>query len=61
MVDVETRNRELKGLLEASRVTGCDDLIIITYEEEGIIESAGKQVMIVPAWKWLLHFDGQTY
>ena len=60
MADAETRNRELKGLMEASRVTGCDDLIIITYEEEGIIESAGKQVKIVPAWKWLLHFDGQT-
>lgn len=51
----ETREREIKGLLEASSATGCDNLLIITDDEENSLEVDGKKVNVVPAWKWLLN------
>lgn len=57
MTDDETRKREIKGLLEASSATGCDNLLIITDDEENSLEVDGKKVNVVPAWKWLLNKD----
>lgn len=54
MTDPETRRREIAGLMEASRVTGCDRLIIITKDEEATITNRGKTIRVVPAHKWLL-------
>ena len=54
MTDESTRAREVNGILEASQVTGCDKLFIITKEEECLIETKGKLIHVVPAWKWLL-------
>lgn len=56
MADPETRERELKGLLEASSATGCDNLWVITCDEENCWDRNGKQIRVVPAWKWLLNF-----
>lgn len=50
----ETRNREIAGLLEASEVTGCDNLTIVTNDEESEIIYGGKMIRVVPAWKLLL-------
>lgn len=57
MTDDETRKREIKGLLEASSATGCDNLLIITDDEENSLEVDGKRINVVPAWKWLLNKD----
>ena len=54
MTDEGTRTREIDGILEASQVTGCDKLFIITKEEECLIEIEGKRIQVLPAWKWLL-------
>ena len=54
MTDAETREREIKGLLEASSATGCDNLLILTHDEESILTKGGKQILVVPTWKWLL-------
>ncbi len=54
MADEDTREREIKGLLEAASVTECDELIIITKDEESTISRDGKEIKIKPAWKWLL-------
>lgn len=43
MTDDETRKREIKGLLEASSATGCDNLLIITDDEENSLEVDGKK------------------
>lgn len=53
MADDETREREIKGLLEAAAVTACDNLLIITNDEEGELVKDGKTIKIMPAWKWL--------
>ena len=55
MSDRETREREIKGLLEASADTGCNELLIITHDEESSLEQDGKHIRVVPAWKWLLN------
>ena len=55
MADDETREREIKGLLEASSITGCDNLLIITHDEKDTFQREGKQINVMPAWEWLLH------
>lgn len=54
MSDSTTRDREIKGLMEASKYTKCDNLLIITRDEEGTIQNDGKKIEIMPVWKWLL-------
>lgn len=50
----KTLKREIKGLLLASRKTGCNNLLLITDHEEGEMEKGGKTIRIVPAYAWLL-------
>ena len=60
ITDQETFTREIKGLLEAASATNCDNMMIITNDEEKSVEINGKNIQIVPAWKWLLK-DKQNY
>ena len=48
-----TRNREISGLVEAAEALGCEDLSIVTHDEEATIERDGHLIRVVPAWKWL--------
>jgi len=54
MSDESTREREINGIWEASTATGCNNLLIITKDEETVITREGKLINVVPAWKWLL-------
>jgi len=54
MSDDSTREREINGILEASKVTECDKLTIVTIDEETSFERNGKTIHAVPAWKWAL-------
>jgi len=54
MSDESTRVREINGIWEASTTTGCNNLLIITKDEETVITREGKLINVVPAWKWLL-------
>lgn len=54
MTDEGTREREIAGILEASSATGCDSLLILTNGEEVTLTREGKQIDIMPVWKWLL-------
>ena len=49
-----TRQREIEGLVDAAEALGCEDLTIVTHDEEATIESRGHAIRVVPAWKWLL-------
>ena len=57
MAEDETREREIKGLLEASSATGCDNLLIITDDEKDTFQISGKRIDVMPAWEWLLGKD----
>ncbi len=48
------KNREISGLLEACKYTGCDNLAIITLNQEDTISQNGKLIKVTPAWKWML-------
>lgn len=54
MSDDNTREREINGLLEASKATRCDKLTIITIDEETTFERNGRTIQVVQAWKWIL-------
>lgn len=54
MTDKDTRQREIEGILEASRETHCTNLTIITNDEENEMTQEGLTIKIIPAWKWLL-------
>jgi len=52
--DQVTSKRELKGLLSASLELKCNNLTIITWDEEREEKIKGKKIKIMPLWKWLL-------
>ena len=54
MQDTLTMQREIDGIIEASKVTKCDNLFIITHDNEDIIIQEGKTISIIPAWKWMM-------
>lgn len=49
-----TKKRELEGLLDALRTYKLNEGLILTLEEEELIETDGKKIIIKPVWKWLL-------
>ena len=51
--DPETYARETNSLLEASETLNCNNLTIVTFNEERNIERNGKNIRVLPAWKWL--------
>lgn len=54
----ETRQREIKGLLKACKMTDSKIGIIITLEQEETLTLNDVKVEVIPAWKWCaLGFD----
>ena len=50
----ETFEREVSALLSASEELGCDNLTIINWERDDVIEMEGKKIRLIPLWKFLL-------
>lgn len=50
----ETREREIRSLLEAGQTITDANLVLLTISEEEIIDHDVTSIHIVPAWKWLL-------
>ncbi len=50
----ETLKREIAGLEEAASYLNCDDLTIITTEDEKEIKYKKYKIKIIPAWKEML-------
>ncbi len=50
----KTRKREIDGLIAAAESLECEDLTIVTHDEEASIREGGHDINIVPAWKWCL-------
>ena len=49
-----TRKREIDGLIDAAESLGCEDLTIVTHDEEATLTERGHSIRVVPAWKWCL-------
>jgi predicted AAA+ superfamily ATPase len=52
--DYQTKERETKALIRASKELDCTHLLIITSNEEGEELIKDKKIKYIPAWKWLL-------
>ncbi len=52
--DKKTKTREVSALEKASLELRCSDLLIITWDYEGVIKESGKRIKCIPLWKWLL-------
>jgi hypothetical protein len=55
----DTKMREIKALVKASRELKCNNLLIITkdYEKEEKEKNSGKKIIFVPLWKWILEIN----
>jgi uncharacterized protein len=52
--DPTTYAREINSLLTASEQLNCDNLTVVTFNENKTIKQDKKVVKVAPAWKWLL-------
>ncbi|MEA3449518.1 MAG: ATP-binding protein [Patescibacteria group bacterium] len=52
-----TKNRETKSLIKGSDSLKCNDLTIITRNDEGEEIKNGKKIKIIPLYKFLLDFS----
>ena len=61
IADPDTRSREVRALIKASKALRCDDLLILTEdrEKEEELEWFGvrRVIRFQPLWKWLLEDD----
>ena len=48
----EDQDREINGLCEAMDFFDQKEGVILTYDTEDIILTAGKKISVIPAWKW---------
>lgn len=54
MSEEATLEREIKALVALHGLYETERSLIITYEDEGIMERDGIKIEIIPVWKWLL-------
>lgn len=60
----ETKKREIRALLKASKELKCNDLLVLNaeYESEETVEWFGikRKVNFLPLWKWLLERKNES-
>lgn len=56
MTDANTSKREIDGLIKLHSIQPISTMIVVTMEEENIVEKDGFHIELVPLWKWLLKF-----
>ena len=49
-----TKKREIRSLLKGGKELRCDELVIITRNDEGEIVVDNKKIKVIPIWKWLM-------
>ncbi len=52
--DKKTREREIRGLVEAMQEHGLVKALILTSDEKEVIQIDGLEIEVLPVWKWLL-------
>lgn len=56
MTDAETFKRETDALIKLHSVQPISKMMVVTMEEESIVEKDGFHIELIPLWKWLLRF-----
>lgn len=52
--DFKTKDREINSLVKAMQELKLKEGLILTKDEEDIIEIGGKEIKVMPVYKWLL-------
>lgn len=60
MDDIKTRDREINGLKEAMESYNLKTGYIITDDDEETMTINGLNIHVIPCWKWLLGYTGET-
>ena len=53
IANINTLDREIKSLIEASDELKANNLVILTWDTERTIEKKGKTIQLIPIWKWI--------
>jgi predicted AAA+ superfamily ATPase len=48
-----TRQRELNALVKLSQAHSLERLEVVTFDEESTLHHNGREIRVVPLWKWL--------
>ena len=54
MQEIDTRQREIGGLIELSQSFEIEKYLVITKDEEEIIIHSPVEIQVIPVRKWLL-------
>ena len=49
----KTRNREIRGLVNGSEKFHCANLLLLTFNDEMVMEKAGCTIQVIPVSEWL--------
>ena len=55
--DIDTREREVGALQKLPKALACKRRIILTYDEQQIIEDEYGKIELIPCWKWMLGIE----
>ena len=55
--DIDTWEREVGALQKLPKVLACKRRIILTYDEQQIIEDEYGKIEVIPCWKWMLGIE----
>lgn len=58
--DIETRQREVNALTKMAKHLEVKLMMIITKEEEDVIETDGCSIQVLPVWRWLME-NGKVF
>jgi uncharacterized protein len=53
-LNLDNKNREVNGLIEALHFFDKPSGIILTLDQEDFIKISSKEIKVVPVWKWIL-------
>ena len=54
--DFNTKKREIRALIKASKELKCNNLLVITEDREGKEKIKNKIIKYIPLWKWLIAY-----
>ena len=54
LLNDENKQREISGLLEAMEIYKLKEGLLLTNNQEDVLEIEGERIILKPVWKWLL-------
>ena len=54
MNNADTAKRKVGGLLKLAAIQSLKRMIVVTKDEERVLEQDGFTIELIPLWKWLL-------